>query len=183
MLPFARYGLLAGLLLSLAAVCGKDDATESASQAERTAPAVVPAGPGPDVEELTADQAFARGLTYHISDVVFGNPPGIVVFQEDLPITFHFRRNGAAGSDVELMLEAEMAAGSKVSTPARVILPPDAEGEASAFLEKPLSMILGVPGAEAYATARLVSTATNSDVSNTVVLPYRVVAATSSPVD
>jgi len=169
------------LLASLVAACGKSDSAESAPPAE-DATDIAPAGPGPDVEELTADQAFARGLTYHISDVVFGNPPGIVVFQEDLPITFHFRRNGAAGSDVELMLEAEMAAGSKVSTPARVILPPDAEGEASAFLEKPLSMILGVPGAEAYATARLVSTATNSDISNTVVLPYRVVA-TSSPVD
>lgn len=168
----SRHSHLPALLLAcfLAVSCGDrpangpDPAAEGAVQAEATA------------EEPNADETFARGLGYHISDVVLGDD-GTIAFQKDMPISFRFQRQDDAPADVELVVEAEMGAGSVVNTSAAVTMPDERRGEASATVPEPLSMILGVPGAEATARAWLVSPASGAEASNVVIVPYRVVEA------
>ncbi len=170
---------LTSILALWMAACGggPGDGTGGGEPPDSVPAAVSPAVPRPDVEEWTAAETFARGLPYYVSEVRVGDPPGIVVFAEDVPITFRYEGRGESVGDVHLVLEAEMAAGSTVSTPAPVALVDSPSGKAAAVIEEPLGMILGVPGAEAYARMRLVATATGADASNTVVVPYRVVEA------
>ena len=174
-----RLATISFVLVALTVCAPEPQTEEPVTSPEAPAPNAVTQQSPPEIETLSVNQARERGLSYFISDVLMGDPPGTVVYQEDLALRFRVLPLAEGASAPDLQLTASMAGGSSVATMGKVTFAPGTEGSATSLIEKPLSLILGVPGADGWAVAVLVSTAGGEtiEVSNQVAIPYQVVEA------